>query len=123
MMFSQLSSALPHIQAGKLKALGVASLMRSPVMPTLPTVAEQNLHGFEAVSWYALMASAGTPADIAAKLHGVVARALKQPDVMEKLTALGADPVGGTPGDLAALIGTESARWAKVVKEANIKAE
>ncbi|MSP87746.1 MAG: tripartite tricarboxylate transporter substrate binding protein [Alphaproteobacteria bacterium] len=123
MMFSQLSSALPHVQAGKLRALGIASLKRSPVMPALPTVAEQNLAGFEAVSWYALMASAGTPADIIAKLHGEVARALKQPDVVEKLTALGADPVGGSPGELADLIRTESARWAKVVKDANIKAE
>lgn len=123
MMFSQLSSALPHIQAGKLRALGVASLKRSPVVPSLPTVAEQNLPGFEAVSWYGLMASAGTPADIIAKLHGEVARALRQPDVMEKLTALGADPVGGTPVELAESIRAESARWAKVVKDANIKAE
>jgi tripartite-type tricarboxylate transporter receptor subunit TctC len=123
MMFSQLSSALPHVQAGKLRALGVASPSRAPVMPALPTVAEQNLAGFEAVSWYALMASAGTPADIVAKLHGEVARSLKQPDVVEKLTALGADPVGNAPGELTELIRTESARWAKVVKDANIKAE
>ncbi|MBM3573720.1 MAG: tripartite tricarboxylate transporter substrate binding protein, partial [Alphaproteobacteria bacterium] len=123
MMFAQLSSALPHIQAGELKALGVASRQRSPVLASLPTVAEQNLPGFEAVSWYALMAPAGTPPDIIAKLNGEVARALKQPDVAEKLTALSADPVGGSSDELADVIRTESARWAKVVKDADIRAE
>lgn len=123
MMFAQLSSALPHVQSGKLKAIGVADLKRSPVMPDLPTVAEQGLAGFEAVSWYALMTSAGTPAEVVAKLHAETVRALRQPDVVEKLTALGADPVGGTPAELARIIQSESARWAKLVKEANIKAE
>ena len=123
MMFSQMSSALPHIRAGKVRALGVASLKRSALLPALPTVAEQNLPGFEAVSWYALMAPSGTPADVIAKLQTESARILRLPDVRERLAALGAEAVGNRPEELAAIIRGESARWQKVVKDANIKAE
>ena len=123
MMFSQMSSALPHIKAGKLRALGVASLKRSVLLPALPTVAEQNLPGFEAVSWYALMAPAGTPAEVIAKLQTESARILRLADVRDKLAALGAEAVGNRPEELATIIRTESARWQKVVKDANIKAE
>ena len=123
MMFSQMSSALPHIRAGKLRALGVASLKRSALLPALPTVAEQNLAGFEAVSWYALMAPAGTPADVIAKLQVESARILRLADVREKLAGLGAEAVGNRPEELAAIMRAESARWQKVVKDANIKAE
>ena len=97
MMFSQMSSALPHIRAGKLRALGVASLRRSALLPALPTVAEQNLPGFEAVSWYALMAPAGTPAEVITKLQAESARILRLPDVREKLAALGAEAVATGP--------------------------
>ena len=123
MMFSQMSSALPHLRAGKLRALGVASLKRSAVLPSLPTVAEQNLPGFEAVSWYALMAPAGTPAEVITKLQAESARILRLPDVREKLAALGAEAVGNRPEELAAIIRAESVRWQKVVKDAGIKAE
>ena len=123
MMFSQMSSALPHIRAGKLRALGVASLRRSALLPALPTVAEQNLPGFEAVSWYALMAPAGTPSDVLGRLQADSARILRLPDVREKLAALGAEAVGNRPEELAAIIKSESARWQKVVKDANIKAD
>ena len=123
MMFSQMSSALPHIRAGKLRALGVASLRRSALLPALPTVAEQNLPGFEAVSWYALMAPAGTPSDVIGRLQADSARILRLPDVREKLAALGAEAVGNRPEELAAIIKSESARWQKVVKDANIKAD
>lgn len=123
MMFSQMSSAGPHIWAGKLRASGVASLKRSTVLPALPTVAEQSLPGFEAVSWYALMAPAGTPADAIAKLQAESARILRLAEVREKLTALGAEAVGNRPEELAAIIRSESARWQKVVKDANLKSE
>ncbi len=123
MMFSQMSSALPHIKAGKLRALGVASLKRSTLLPALPTVAEQNLPGFEAVSWYALMAPAGTPMEVIAKLQAESARILRLADVRDKLAALGAEAVGNRPEELAAIIRAESVRWQKVVKDANIKAE
>ena len=122
-MFAQTSSALPQIQSGKLRALGVASPRRTPLMPELPTIAEGGLPGFEAVSWYALLAPAGTPREIVARIQAEVARVLQMPDVREKLAAQGAEPVGNTPEQLAAQIRTESARYADVVKRANIKAE
>ena len=123
MMFAQMSSALPHVRAGKLRALGVASLRRSTAAPDIPTVAEQGLAGFEAVSWYALIAPAGTPPDIVDKVQQAVARALQLPDAQERLAGLGAEPVGSTPAELAARMRTESARWAQVVKAAGIKAD
>lgn len=86
-------------------------------------LAEQSLPGFEAVSWYALMAPAGTPADAIAKLQAESARILRLAEVREKLTALGAEAVGNRPEELAAIIRTESVRWQKVVKDANTKAE
>lgn len=123
MMFSQMSSALPQVRAGKLRALGVASPKRSAAAPELPTVAEQGLAGFEAVSWYALVAPAGTPPEIVDRVQKEVARALQLPDVKERLAGLGAEPVGNTPAELAARMRTESARWAAVVKAAGIKAD
>lgn len=123
MMFSQLSSAIPHIQSGKLRAIGVASLKRSAAMPDLPTVAEQGFPGFEAVSWYALMVPAGTPADIIGKLHTEAVNALRAAEVRDKLTALGAQPVGNTPAELGAIIVRETARWAEVIRKQGIKAE
>jgi tripartite-type tricarboxylate transporter receptor subunit TctC len=123
MMFSQLSSALPHIRSGKLRAIGMASLKRSPVMPELPTIAEQGFPGFEAVSWYALMVPAGTPAQIISRLHQETARILKLPGVKDKLAALGADPVGNSPQELAATIRSESARWADVIRRQGIKVD
>jgi tripartite-type tricarboxylate transporter receptor subunit TctC len=123
LMFSQMSSALPHVKSGKLRALGVASPRRSAATPEVPTVAEQGLAGFEAVSWYALIAPSGTPAEIIDKLQQEVARLLQLPDVKEKLAGLGAEPVGNTPAELAARMRAESARWAQVVKAAGIKAD
>ena len=123
MMFSQLSSALPHVRSGKLRAIGMASLKRSPVMPELPTIAEQGFPGFEAVSWYALMVPAGTPQEVIAKLHAETSRILKLAEVREKLAGLGAEPVGNSPQELAATIANESARWADVIRRQGIKAE
>lgn len=122
-MFSQMSSALPHIQSGALRALGSASAKRSAVLPDLPTVAEQGFPGFEATSWYALMVAAGTPAPVIAKLQAETARILRLPDVREKLAGLGAEPVGNSPEELAATIRTETARWAEVIRKQGIKAE
>jgi tripartite-type tricarboxylate transporter receptor subunit TctC len=123
MMFVSMSSGLKHVQAGKLRTLGVASLKRSSAAPDLPTIAEQGLPGFEALSWYALMAPAGTPAEIIGKLAAESARALRAPDVKERLVALGADPVGNSPAELAEMLKRESARWREVVRKAGIRAE
>ena len=123
MMFSQTSSALPHIKAGKLRAIGTASARRSAVMPDVPTVAEQGFPGFEATSWYALMVPAGTPQDVIAKLHAETVKAVRSPDLKEKLAGLGAEAVGNTPAELAAQIQREGARWAEVIRKQGLKPE
>ena len=123
MMFGQMSSVLPHIKAGKLRALGVASLRRSPVLPEVPTVAEQGMPQFEAVSWYALMLPAGTPRPVVDQLNAQAARMLAKPEIRERFAALGMEPGGGKPEALAATIASESARWADVIRKKNIKPE
>ena len=123
MMFAPLQTALPFIKSGKLRALGVASQKRSPLLPELPTIAEQGVPKFEAVSWYALMVPAGTPADVIDKLSAATMRFLALPDTRAKLAAQGMDPGGGSPQDLAATVRAESARWSEVVRKQNIKPE
>ena len=123
MMFAQMSSALPYIKSGKLRALGVASLKRSAVLPDVPTIAEQGVPGFEAVSWYALMVPTGTPREIVDKLNTETARLLAKPELKERLAALGMDAGGGKPQDLAAAIQRETARWSDVIRKRNIKAD
>ena len=124
MIFAQLSTAKPFIDGGQLRPLGVASKERSAVVPNVPTIAEAGeMPGFEAVSWYALMAPAQTPEPIIRKLHDGVVRALNLPDVKTALEAQGAKPVGNSPAELAAVIAADTARWAKVIKEANIQVQ
>jgi tripartite-type tricarboxylate transporter receptor subunit TctC len=122
-MFLSMSSALKQVEAGKLRALGVASLKRAPAAPALPTIAEQGFPGFEAVSWYALMAPAGTPAEVVEKIAAESARALRDPAVRERLVGLGAEPVGSSPAELAAMLKRENARWGEFIRKAGIRAE
>ena len=121
MFFSQMSSALPLIKQGKLKAIGVASLQRHAAAPEVPTIAEQGYPGFEAKAWYALFAPAGTPADIVHKVAADATKALQMPDVKEKLSALGADPVGGTPEEFAQRLRLENTRWGEAIRKSGVK--
>jgi tripartite-type tricarboxylate transporter receptor subunit TctC len=121
MMFGAMSAVLPHVKSGKLRALGVASIKRSATMPELPTIAEQGLPRFEAVSWYALMAPAGTPAPIVDRLNAEIARSLAKPAIREKFAAQGLEPGGGKPQDLATEIQAETVRWGDVIRKQNIK--
>jgi tripartite-type tricarboxylate transporter receptor subunit TctC len=121
MMFAQVSTAKPLIDSGELRALGVASAKRSAALPDVPTIAESGMPGFEAVSWYALMAPAGTPDAIVAKLREGVIAAINAPEAKAALAAQGAQPVGNTPAELAAVIAADTARWGKVIREADIK--
>jgi len=124
LMVAQVPAALPYIKAGKLRALGVASSAPLAALPEVPTIAAAaGLPGFEAVSWYALMAPAGTPREVIAKIHGDVAKALQLPDVRERLAGMGAEPSGESPAELAARIKAEYDRWGQVVRKANIKAD
>jgi len=120
MFFAQSSSALPYVRAGKVVALGVATPKRIAAAPDLPTIAEQGFPGFDATSWYALVAPAGTPPAIIDRLHAEIVRVLAEPDVREKIAGLGAEPVGNSPAEFAALQRAETVRWTRVAKEANI---
>jgi tripartite-type tricarboxylate transporter receptor subunit TctC len=122
-MFDQISSALPHIRAGKLNALGVTTAKRSAVAPDIPTLAETGLPTFEATTWHGLLAPAGTPRDIVAKLNAETVKALNSPELIEKFKANGIDPVSSSPEQFAALIKTELQRWGDVVKAAGVKPE
>jgi len=121
-MFAGSSSAMPHVTAGKLRALGVASPKRIASAPALPTLAETGLPGFDVTSWYSIVAPAGTPPAVEL-LQREIAKALDAPDVKTKLAGLGAEPVANTPSEFSAMIKVESAKWGKIVKDANIRPE
>jgi tripartite-type tricarboxylate transporter receptor subunit TctC len=112
---------LPQVKAGKIRALAVSSAKRSAAAPDIPTVAEAGAPGFDAQAWFALFAPAKTPKAIVAKVADETRRILKLPDVNERIAALGAQPVGGTPQELAAFVGTEITKWRKVIQDANVK--
>ncbi|MBL8383812.1 MAG: tripartite tricarboxylate transporter substrate binding protein [Burkholderiales bacterium] len=123
-MFDSVVSASPHVRAGKLRALAVGTATRLPSLPQVPTVAESGLAGFEAFTWTALYAPAGTPADRVEKLRTEVARILRLPDVMERFASQGAIvPEPLTPAATAAFIQADVQRWRRVIAEGNIKAE
>ena len=122
MMFDNMPSALPVAREGKLRALAVTSAKRHPAAPDIPTMAE-TLPGFEATSWFAVYAPAGTPADVVAKLNAEFNRIMTLADVREKLANIGLDMVGGPPEQLAEYTKAEIAKWAKVVKASGAKAD
>jgi tripartite-type tricarboxylate transporter receptor subunit TctC len=122
-MFSTMPPALPHVTAGRLRALAVASLQRSPAAPELPTLNEAALPGFEATTWHGVMVPAGTPGPVIAKLSQDIVAVLRMPDVAERLSSQGAEAIGSTPREFASYIKTETAKWAKVVRESGAKGE
>jgi len=122
-MFDGVVTSLPHIKAGKLRPIAVASLTRSQLLPEVPTMTEAGLPGFESVGLATLLAPAGTPPDIVAKVAAEVAAIVKLPDVRDQLVAMGLEPVGSSPAEFAQYSRTESAKWGKVIREAKIKAE
>src|SRR5882672_5373156 len=122
-MAPNLLTALPHIKAGKLRALAVTSAKRSEGLPDVPTIAESGLPGYDSTQWYGVLAPAGTLPAIVARLHGEIVRALRAPEVMQRLAADGAEPVGSSPEEFAAFIRSEIDKWAKVARAAGIRAE
>ncbi len=121
-LFATILSAMPHVEAGRLRALGVAAKQRLAAMPNLPAIAE-TVPGFESGSWYGVMAPAGTPRTIVDKINKDAVAVLHQPEVKQKFAAEGAEIVGSTPEELKTYLEAEIARWARVVKEAGIRAE
>jgi tripartite-type tricarboxylate transporter receptor subunit TctC len=123
-MYDNLPSSLPHIKSGKLKAFAVTSGQRSSALPDAPTIEEAGkLKGFEASSWFGLLAPAGTPVAIVNRIQQEVAKALGSPEIKEKLVAQGAIPSGNTPAQFAALIDSEHKKWAEVVKASGAKVD
>ena len=122
-MLENIPGTLPFAKSGKLRALAVTDLKRSPLLPELPTLDESGLKGFQIVGWNGLFVPAGTPQAIVNKLQGEVAKALMLADVKERLSIMGADGVGDTPQHFAAFIKAEIPKWAKVVKDAGLKIE
>jgi tripartite-type tricarboxylate transporter receptor subunit TctC len=114
-------AALPHVKAGKLRALGVATPQRNALAPDVPTVAEGGYPGFEVTAWYGVVAPAGVPKPAAATLAGAISKALETPQFRDKLAGLGATPVGGSPEAFGELLLRENAKWAKAIKDAGIK--
>jgi tripartite-type tricarboxylate transporter receptor subunit TctC len=121
MFFSGMPPAMPHVKAGKLRALAVTTTRRSPAAPDVPTMAEAGVPGFDISNWFAYFVPSGTQADVIVRLNSEVNRGLKQPDVREKLASVGAETVGTSPEELAKFVRSESEKFARLVKLSGAK--
>ena len=122
-MFPSLTTALPYIKAGKLRALAVASPKRDPLLPDVPTVAEMGFAGFSAIQWWGLCAPAKAPEPVVAKLNKALNDALLQPDITKRLSDIAAEPTPITPQQFEEFLKTEVAKWTKLVKDVNLQIE
>jgi len=118
-LFDSLPTGLPHVRDGRLRALGVTTLRRSPLGPDLPAIAEV-LPGFESNTWFGLYGPRGLPADVQAKVNAAANQALAEPDIKDKLLRLGIEPVGGTPDQFSRMVLADSAKWKKIIVERKI---
>jgi tripartite-type tricarboxylate transporter receptor subunit TctC len=121
-LFDSLPSGLPHVKEGRLRALGITSLKRSPLLPDLPPISE-TVPGFESVTWFGLYAPKGLSPELVTRLNTAVNQALQDADVKERLARLGIEPVGGTPQQFSAMTEADRAKWKKIIVERNIAAE
>ena len=121
--FPTIPSALPHVQAGKLRALGVTSARRSSALPEVPAIAEAGVPGYEGSAWYGVLAPAGTPQGIIGRLQNELHNTLRLPELRDKLIAQGLEPVANTPAEFAAIIAMEITKWSKVVAASGAKVE
>ena len=115
--------SVPYVKAGRLRALGVSALKPSLVLPGVPTIAAGGFEGFEAGSWYGFLAPAKTSPQLITRLHGELMKAIKQPEVLDRMASLGTDPIGNSPTEFANQIKADLAKWEKVVKAAGIQPE
>lgn len=121
LLMANLLASLPHVKAGRLRAFGVTSGKRTTAAPDVPTIAESGVKGFEVAQWFGVLAPANMPQDIITKVHGAVVRALQVPAVKDHFVHDGAEPIGSTPEDFAAVIRADYTKWGKVIKDAGIK--
>jgi len=121
--FGVILSSMPHIKSGKIRALAVTSIRRSPSFPEWPTIAESGFPGYVVDNWYGVAAPARTPRTVVTTLHAEVVRALRSPEVEERLRRDGSEPVGNAPEELAAIVRSDLQRWRKQVKDAGIRPE
>ena len=121
MTWDSVPSSAPFLKDKRVRALGIGSARRSPLMPDVPTISESGLSGFELGSWYAMFAPAGTPPEIVSLLQREVAKALALPEMKEQFAALGAEALGSTPEELADVLKRDLVKWAKVARDANVK--
>jgi tripartite-type tricarboxylate transporter receptor subunit TctC len=118
-----LPSALPLIRAGKLKALAVTGKVRSEALPELPTMIEAGVPGFTASTWNGILAPAGTPKEIVAKLNDALVRTMRTPEMKEALGKIGQDPAWSTPEEFSAFLREETAKWRKVIQATGLKTQ
>jgi tripartite-type tricarboxylate transporter receptor subunit TctC len=122
-VLSNLPAYMPQVKSGRIRALAVSAARRSPAAPDIPTMAESGLSGFEVGSWYGLLAPAGTPREIIMRLHAEVVKAVGSAEVRERFQSFGSEPLGSSPEEFAAQIKSDIAKWAKVAKTANVRAD
>jgi len=123
LMMASMQSVLSHVRSGRLRAYGVSSTTRATVAPDIPTIAEAGVPGYAVVQWFGVLAPANTPREIVAKLHAGIVRAVQDPVVKERFISDGAEAVGSTPEQFAAIIRADLGKWGKVIKDAGIKPE
>lgn len=123
MMFNLLPIVVPHVKSGRLRAIAVTASKRAPALPDVPTFAEAGIPDFEAGSWYGVLAPAGTPKEIIARLSSEISRILSLADVRQRLAAEGAEPIGNTPEQFAEQIRRDLARWAKIARDARVRVQ
>jgi tripartite-type tricarboxylate transporter receptor subunit TctC len=119
--FDQITTAKPHVVAGKLRALAISTAQRSALMPGMPTIAESGVPKYESISWNGFVAPSATPRAVIERLQSDINKLIKSPDMTERLAAIGGESVGGTPEQFAALIKSESARWGRLIDQLGIK--
>jgi tripartite-type tricarboxylate transporter receptor subunit TctC len=121
--FASIPASLPHVRTGKVRPVAVTSLKRTPLMPEMPSIAESGVPGFESIQWYGILAPGKTPASILEKLNKDIVRVLAAPTLKDKLFTMGFEVIANSRQEFAAFVKTDLARWAKVIKEAGIRAE
>jgi tripartite-type tricarboxylate transporter receptor subunit TctC len=123
MMFDSMTSARPHVQSGKLRALGLTTAKRSSSMPEVPTIAESGVKGYELVPWFGVFMPAATPKEVVRTMHGALLEAMQTTEVKARFFVIGAEVIGNTPEAFAAALAAESAKWERIVRERNIRAD